>query len=666
MKKCLVADNNEFYLEFFSDILVSYGYYVDKACDGLIALNYAREKKYDLFIFDYIMPKIDGIRLAKYIKSIPHYSNTPIILITAAALESIKIEDMESYADVFVAKGPFEKMKEIFNELIPDIERLAINKEKKILGLADIYPRQIVKELLRTELNHAAIFKNLIEGILQIDEEGKILFVNDSFCQNLKYSEEHIIGKNINEIFSHNDYPYISNILERLKTEKKPLKDSTVITYGNKTFHVSLYNLINEANTYSGAFLILQDVTEIRNKINEVTAIFNITQAFLSNLPYSKVLEYVIYELRRLIKATDITLILSCEGMFKGEVIQNKDKKLAGNESRKIDYWVDKIINWKKSGLITVKNVNKLNKLKFEDLSTLWQPLVFQKNFLGTLLGFKQLGGDFDEEEVRFFEAVGNQIAVYLSNIEFLHKQSQPEETELKKLSQTVDDDIFVKTLYLKWEERQKKKIVQKICENLSNNLSLLDGYIDYLGKNSNFDTVEEKKCYEKIIYVENRLKLLRDDFCIVNRISGNEETNIKIFEVGEIFKKLKEILPNNIIVIKDEIPSFQKWGDFDKIVFILKKTLEELVAIGASSFDVETNRLDNGLEINIICTFDKFSNSLKNTIDLFRNEKWNDYDDTLYYLFYNLKTLLNFLSSQFDIKQNGDNLEIKIIFQTY
>ncbi|MCX7990457.1 MAG: response regulator [Proteobacteria bacterium] len=665
MKRCLIADNNEFYLEFFSDILSSFDYIVDKACDGLIALNMAREQKYDLFVLDYIMPKVDGIRLAKYIKSIPHYSTTPIILITAAALESIKTDDMENYADVFIAKGPFEKMKDIFGELLPDIEKIAFNKEKKILGLTDIYPRQIVKELLRTELNHSAIFKNLIEGIVQIDEDGKILFVNDSFCENMRLLEELIVGKNIEEIFSSNEYPYVANILKRFKNEKAPVKESTVINYGTKTFHVSFYNLLNEDNLFAGAFLILQDVTEIRNKINEVTAIFNITQAFLSNLHYSKVLEYVIYELRRLVKATDITLILSCEGIFNGEVIQSKDRKLANNEIKKIEYWVEKIINWKKTGLISVKNINKLNKLKFEDLSTLWQPLIFQKIYLGTLLGFKHSGSDFEEEETRFFEAVGNQIAVYLSNIEFLNRQENPDKKEIKRLAQNVDNDIFEKNQFLKWEERQKKKIIQRICENLSNNLSLLDGYLDYLDKDSNItDNEKNKSCYEKISLVENRLKLLRDEFCIINRIGGEEESNMQIFEVGDIFKKIKDTLPQDILKINSEIPSFQKWGDFDKIAFVLKKIIEELLNSGAINFGLEAQEEENRLIVNIACFLDRIKPSLNETFKLINDDKWNDYDDTLYYLLYNLKTFLNIMNSMLKVNLDGNNFEIKIIFQ--
>lgn len=663
MKKCLIADNNEFYLEFFSDLLKGYGYDVDKSLDGLTALNLARKSKYDLFIFDYIMPKVDGVRLSKYIRSIPEYANTPIILITAAALESIKMDEMQNYADIFIAKGPFEKMKEIFDNLLPELDNIVESKERKILGLSDIYPRQIVKELLKTEFNHSAIFKNLIEGIVQVDEEYRILFVNDSFCKYLKMSEESLIGNDIRDIFDKDSYPYLSTIFSKLRDKNSTVKENTVINFGDKTFHVSIYNLVSEKNLFAGAFLILQDITEIKKKINEVTTIFNITQAFLSNLEYRKVLEYVIYELRRLIKAADIALVLSCDGIFNGEVIQNRDRKLHSSDIRKIDYWIDKIIDWKKTGLISIKNIPKLNKLKFENIPTLWQPLIFQKTYLGTLLGFKQADTDFDEDEMRFFEAVGNQIAVYLSNIEFLNK-SDKKEKDIKKITQTFNDDIFEKNLYLKWEERQKKKVIQRLCENLSNNISLLDGYLGYMNSNLNLEKEEDKNCLDKILFVDNKLKTLKDDLCIINRIGGNEETNMQIFEISDILRKIKENFSEYLGSYECEIPSFQKWGDYDKIWFIIKKLFEELLIFGAKSFDLKATK-EEKLRLLINFYFDSISNSLKELTGIVNEENWSDYDDLLYYLFHNLKSLLTFLNATLELKLESDKLGIIIDFQT-
>ncbi len=109
VKKCLIADNNQFYLEFFSDLITTYGYEVKKAYDGLEALEKLRNEKYDLFIFDYVMPKIDGFRLAKYVKLIPNYKKKPVILITAAALKSISWEDDEIFADINCGKGAFKQ-----------------------------------------------------------------------------------------------------------------------------------------------------------------------------------------------------------------------------------------------------------------------------------------------------------------------------------------------------------------------------------------------------------------------------------------------------------------------------------------------------------------------------------------------------------------------------
>ncbi len=664
--KCLIADNNDFYLEFFSDILKNYGYEVDVAQDGLIALNLARNIKYDLFIFDYIMPKIDGIRLSKYVKSISHYANTPIILITAAALESINMDDTKNCADLFIAKGPLEKMKEIFDEVIPNIEKIIKSDNKKVLGLANIYPRQIVRELLRTELNHSAIFKNLIEGVVQLDEDGKILFVNDSFCRYLNLLEQDVVGRKIEEIFKYEDFPEIKDSIFKLKMEKKSAKESIVINYFKKTFHLSFYNVLNEKDLYSGMFIILQDVTELRKKVNEITTIFNITQAFLSNIPYKNVLEYVSYELRRLIKATDVSIILSCDGFFKGEVIENRDRKLSITENNKINYWLEKIIDWKKTGLVSVKNVKKLSKLKFEDISTLWLPLVFQNIYLGTLLGFKQSSSDFEEEDIRFFEAVGNQIAVYLSNIEFFNRfvSDKQKNDEAAKISDILADDIFIKNSIFKWEERQKKKVIQKICENLSSTLTVFEGYLRFINNETYEITEEEKKLYiDKIISAESKLKALRDELWHINKTGSSDESELHIFDLNMLAKRLRSMINSDMVDFSEEIIAFKKWGDFDKITFYIKKIVEELISMGSEKIHIKLFKENEAGVIEIESSLSDLSKEIIETVKLISDSSWQESEQLIYFYLWSLKQTLELINSQLAVQLAGNRLNVKLIF---
>lgn len=55
-----------------------------EATDAQTALNIVRSNKVDVIITDYLMPKVDGLRFAKKVKSLSEYSHIPIFMLTAA------------------------------------------------------------------------------------------------------------------------------------------------------------------------------------------------------------------------------------------------------------------------------------------------------------------------------------------------------------------------------------------------------------------------------------------------------------------------------------------------------------------------------------------------------------------------------------------------------
>lgn len=577
MKKCLIADNNQFYLEFFSDLIADYGYEVHKVHDGLEALDKARAEKYELFIFDYVMPKIDGFRLAKYVKLMPEYKKTPIILITAAALESISWEGDELFADIIVAKGPLNKMKEVFTEIMPNLDTLTLTKSNKIFGLEDIYPRQIVKELLKVEVHHSAIFENLVEGVAELDEAGHIIFANRSCLQMFGRNEDQIIGRKIQELLDFDRLPELKEAYNKVFSVNYNLRENVILNYRDKTFHVSLYNILNN-NKCTGIFLIIQDVTTVKRKIYEIGALFNITQAFLSSLPYEKVLEYVIYEMRRLVKAINITLMLACDGFFNGGIISTIDRKLEKSERIKIDFWVSKIREWKEEGLLTIDVANKINKVCFESMPILWLPLIFHGKYLGTILAFKTANDEFNEENLKFFEAVGNQLAVYLANIEFFHRLSSKkgDEKEIRKEIETIVkqeyEDYVQKLHYNKWLARNKKSILTSLLEEMSNSLSTLRGYGSILTALKDEDKVKVVRDINNVFYNPlHKVIEIKEDINMLNKIGVDEDSNIHLFSVEDLVKKMEDTIKEKCDIDNEEIFSVKKLGDFEKLVFYIK-----------------------------------------------------------------------------------------------
>jgi DNA-binding response OmpR family regulator len=92
--------------------LVFEGYSVEIAADGAAALAAARERPPDLVILDLMLPKIDGLEVARRLRSI---SDVPIIMLTARDAVPDRVAGLEAGADDYLVK-PFA-----FEELLARI-----------------------------------------------------------------------------------------------------------------------------------------------------------------------------------------------------------------------------------------------------------------------------------------------------------------------------------------------------------------------------------------------------------------------------------------------------------------------------------------------------------------------------------------------------------------
>ena len=106
MKKAhiLVVDDESGVRELVSDVLELEGYSVTSAGDGLEALAQIRKQKFDLYILDINMPKIDGLVLLEKVRS--SGDQTPALLLTARREKDDVHQGFRVGADDYVTK-PF-------------------------------------------------------------------------------------------------------------------------------------------------------------------------------------------------------------------------------------------------------------------------------------------------------------------------------------------------------------------------------------------------------------------------------------------------------------------------------------------------------------------------------------------------------------------------------
>jgi DNA-binding response OmpR family regulator len=103
-KRILVVDDEVLTLRMLTDILGAYGYETLTAQDGAEGLARARAERPDLLILDIMMPKLDGFKVARLLKSDRNFRHIPIIILTAKAGTADPELSRQAGADCFLVK----------------------------------------------------------------------------------------------------------------------------------------------------------------------------------------------------------------------------------------------------------------------------------------------------------------------------------------------------------------------------------------------------------------------------------------------------------------------------------------------------------------------------------------------------------------------------------
>lgn len=106
LKTALVADDNADVRAYIVGHLRD-EYRILEAPDGLAALEMARTEMPDLIVTDIMMPRMDGTELTRQLKTDPRTSHIPVVMLTAKAGQTEKIEGLETGADDYLTK-PFD------------------------------------------------------------------------------------------------------------------------------------------------------------------------------------------------------------------------------------------------------------------------------------------------------------------------------------------------------------------------------------------------------------------------------------------------------------------------------------------------------------------------------------------------------------------------------
>jgi adenylate cyclase len=106
-KKILIVDDEPFNLDLLEQELGEYDYAIERAGDGVEALEKTQSFAPDVILLDYMMPRMNGLEVVKQLRATPEHQGIPVILLTAKASQEDKVAGLDAGADDYVTK-PFD------------------------------------------------------------------------------------------------------------------------------------------------------------------------------------------------------------------------------------------------------------------------------------------------------------------------------------------------------------------------------------------------------------------------------------------------------------------------------------------------------------------------------------------------------------------------------
>jgi PAS domain S-box-containing protein len=136
--KILLAEDSTLNQLLIEEIMAGFGFEIDSAGNGKIAIGLLEKNDYDIILMDLMMPEMDGFEASTYIrkKMQPPQSIIPIIALTSDVSPKVVVKSSEAGMDDYISK-PFNEV-----ELLNKMSRL-IKKSRNKKMIPDLVSEKI-------------------------------------------------------------------------------------------------------------------------------------------------------------------------------------------------------------------------------------------------------------------------------------------------------------------------------------------------------------------------------------------------------------------------------------------------------------------------------------------------------------------------------------------
>ena len=436
--KVLIVDNNRHFVSLLSLFLTKEGYQVMKAFDGVEALETVRNAPPDFVILDLVMPKIDGARVCHYLKLDPRYQSIPVIILSGVAAE-VSTKVFEIGADAYIAKGNFEDLKrDVLGTLnLFQGKTWMASIRRSIVGVEKMQPREVVNELLIAHNHRETVLENIAEGVLEVDVGGKIIYVNPSASKILGIPELELIVNSFSSTLDEHFSKEIDRITKKFKISSIPLNESITLPYRDRTLQINFTNILENLK-FSGFSAIIQDITPLTEKIQELSLLSEIGIVLTSTLNLKTVLDLVMTKVKEVldVEAGSLLLLSKDKSELTFEIALGEKWQSLKGKKMKIERGV---IGWvvQSGESLLIPDVAQDERFDrswdkeagFTTRSTLCVPITTRGEVIGVLQVInKRDQTAFAEEDLSLLSSIARYAAIAIENARLYDEQREMNE----------------------------------------------------------------------------------------------------------------------------------------------------------------------------------------------------------------------------------------------
>ncbi|TKC19385.1 PAS domain S-box protein [Robertmurraya kyonggiensis] len=251
----LMVDDRPENLLALEAVLTSPQYRLIKANSGIEALKWVLKEEFAVILMDVQMPLLNGFETVKMIREREKSKDVPIIFITALSQTVENVLYGYSVGAIDYIIKPFDPIVlkcKVEGFISMYLQKKLILEQKDLIASRTKELEDVYTELKKKEAMSRAIGETSIDSIVFFSEDGTILSLNPTVKGMFGYSNDEIIGKNVDMLFelSITDIPTKANV------------ESTAIRKNKSTFPIELHIADAEVEHEKIFVCTIRDITE--------------------------------------------------------------------------------------------------------------------------------------------------------------------------------------------------------------------------------------------------------------------------------------------------------------------------------------------------------------------------------------------------------------------